>query len=110
MSGPKLTKRDYDTGFIIRYFIKKANDKNAITFEISKSDYKKNLTMFNKTKINWKLTGTKEEVVESNLLTINNVNKVYKGIDTLLYPLQYWKPPKNSPEDIAKKMLFMKTS
>ena len=99
---------NYKSKSITRFFIQKANDKTTPVLEISEADYNKQLTLYTKVRVNWIISGTKEEVAESNLLTINNTNKVYKGIDKLLYPLQYWKPPKNSPEDVAKKMLFLK--
>jgi len=105
---PELKEKDYKSKLISRFFIQKANDRTTPVLEISEADYNKQLTLYNKVRVNWTISGTKEEVAESNLLTINNTNKVYKGIDKLLYPLQYWRPPKNSPEDIAKKMLFLK--
>ena len=35
---PSPTIDDYDSGYIIRYFIQKANDENAHIFEINKKE------------------------------------------------------------------------
>jgi hypothetical protein len=38
---PSPTTDDYDLGYIIRYFIQKANDENAHIFEIDEKEYQR---------------------------------------------------------------------
>ena len=107
---PKPTEKNYNSGFIKRYFVKKANDINASVFEISESDYNQNLTLFNKTEIVWTITGIKLNVIRKNLSVLKTREKIYKGISKMLFPLQYWKPSKGTPQPLEKKMSLLKTN
>ena len=100
--------KDYTKGFVVRYFIKKANDINASVFEISESDYNQNLTLFNKIEIVWTISGIKISVIRKNLLALKTAEKVYKGISKLLFPLQYWRPSKDTPVTLEKKLSLLK--
>jgi len=105
-----ITDKDYTKGFINRYFVQKANDKNALVFEISDSDFKQKLKLFNKTRINWVISGIKEEVIIKNTITLNNIKKTFKGINKILTPLQYWRPSKDTPVTLEKKLSLLKTN
>jgi len=103
-----VTDKDYTKGVINRYFVKKANDINASVFEISESDYNQNLTLFNKIEIVWTISGIKISVIRKNLLALKTAEKVYKGISKLLFPLQYWRPSKDTPVTLEKKLSLLK--
>ena len=105
-----VTDKDYTKGFVIRYFVKKANDINAQVFEISKADFNKNLTLYDKTKFNWIISGIKEEVLLGNLKTMGFKEKQFKGISKMLFPLQYWRPSKGESQTLEKKMSLLKTN
>ena len=105
---PNITDKDYTKGFINRYFIQKANDKNAKVFEISELDFNQTLTLYNKTRINWVISGIKEEVTIKNTITIRNAERNYKGINKILFPLQYWRPSKDTPVTLEKKLSLLK--
>jgi len=107
---PEITDKDYTKGSINRYFIQKANDKNSIVFEISDSDFKKKLKLFNKTRITWVISGTKEEATLKNTITLRNTERYYKGISKILFPLQYWRPSKDIPVTLEKKLSLLKTN
>ena len=107
---PKPTEKNYNFGFIKRYFVKKANDINAQVFEISKADFNKNLTLYDKTKFNWIISGIKEEVLLGNLKTMGFKEKQFKGISKMLFPLQYWRPSKGKPVTLEKKLSLLKTN
>ena len=107
---PDITDKDYIKGFINRYFVQKANDKNALVFEISDSDFKQKLKLFNKTRITWIISGIKEEVIIKNIITVNNMEKNYKGISKILFPLQYWRPSKGTFQTLEKKLSLLKTN
>ena len=105
-----VTDKDYTKGFVIRYFVKKANDINAQVFEISKADFNKNLTLYDKTKFNWIISGVKEDVLLGNLKTMSFKEKQFKGISKMLFPLQYWRPSKGKSQTLEKKLSLLKTN
>ena len=107
---PNITDKDYTKRFINRYFIQKANDKNAKVFEISESDFNKNLTLYNKTSFSWVILGIKEDVIRQNTITIRNKERNFKGINKILFPLQYWRPSKDVPVTLEKKLSLLKTN
>ena len=104
----ELKDDDYSTGLIQRYFIQKGNDINAKVFEISEEDYNKKLTLYNKTSFKWVITGIKEDVRRQNTITIRNAERNYKGINKILTPLQYWRPSKDTPVTLEKKLSLLK--
>ena len=105
---PDITEDDYNTGIIRRYFIQKANDKNALVYEISESDFNKNLTLYNKTSFNWVISGIKEDARSQNRITIRNTERNFKGINKILFPLQYWRSSKDTPVTLEKKLSLLK--
>ena len=105
-----VTDKDYTKGFVVRYFVKKANDINAQVFEISKADFNKNLTLYDKTKFNWIISGIKEEVLLENLKTMSFKEKQFKGISKMLFSLQYWRPSKGTSQTLEKKLSLLKTN
>jgi hypothetical protein len=107
---PDITEKDYNTGSITRYFVQKANDKNALVYEISESDFNKNLTLYNKTSFSWVILGIKEDVIRQNTITIENKERNFKGINKILFPLQYWRPSKDVPVTLEKKLSLLKTN
>ena len=60
---PELKEKDYKNKSITRFFIQKANDKNALVYEISEVDFNKNLTLFNKPSFSWVILGIIEDVI-----------------------------------------------
>ena len=105
---PQLKDSDYSDGSIQRYFIQKANDVNSKIHEISKEDFNKNLTLYNKTSFNWVISGIKEDVRSQNRITIKNTELNFKGISKMLFPLQYWRPSKDTPVTLEKKLSLLK--
>ena len=105
---PQLKDSDYSDGSIQRYFIQKANDVNSKIHEISKEDFSKNLTLYNKIMIDWTISGAKEDAVLQNLENIADAEQTFKGISKLLFPLQYWRPSKDTPVTLEKKLSLLK--
>jgi hypothetical protein len=102
------SESDYRIGRITRYFTQKANDRNADTFEVSKEDFNKKNNLYRYTSFRWRISGKREEVIRDNRRTIRLQEINYPGISKLLFPLQLWKPPKNSTESLQKKLLLLK--
>ena len=102
------SESDYRIGSITRYFTRKTNNLNEAIFEISEDDFGNQNNLFTYIEFEWRISGTKEEVTRDNQITINVVNRDLPGSSRHLFPLQYWKPPKNSPDDLQKKLLLLK--
>ena len=62
------------------------------------------------TEFQWRISGKREEVTRDNQRTINDLELEYNGISKKLFPLQLWKPTKDTAEDVQKKLLFLKTN
>ena len=105
---PNITDKDYTVGSITRYFAQKINVENPLVFEISESDFNQTLKLYNKTSIDWVISGIKEDVIRQNTITIKVEERRYKGISKILFPLQYWKPSKSSYEVVEKKLSLLK--
>jgi hypothetical protein len=95
---PQPTATDYKKGYVIRYFTKKENEKGYIV-EISESEYNSivngtadyNTSMYQTTKILWKITGPlKSErksqynvipgIIDTNQRLTESANKTFLGI------------------------------
>ena len=107
---PNPSESDYTIGSIERYFAQKANNPNADIFEVSKADFKTKNDLYRYLQFEWIISGIKSEVVKENLGTINFINRDFIGISRILFPLQLWIPPKDSPEDLQKKLSLLKTN
>ena len=105
---PNITDKDYTAGSITRYFAQKTNVISAKVFEISESDFEKELKLYNKTSINWVISGIKENVMIKNLMVVLDKERNFKGIYKILFPLQYWKPSKSSYTATEKKLSLLK--
>ena len=103
-----VTDKDYTKGVINRYFVKKANDVNAKVFEISKEDFNKDLTLYDKIKLDWIISGAKNQVIVENRIAINSGAKQFKELRKILSPLQHWRPSKDTPVTLEKKLSLLK--
>ena len=69
---PTPTDADYKKGYLVRYFVQKANDDNSPIFEIKKQA----LTKFSSnpfyltTSLDWRLVGTDEKIKNSNSASV----------------------------------------
>ena len=105
----KPTESDYEIGEITRYFTQVANDETKPIFEISAKDFGNQNSLYRYTEFQWRISGTKEEVAKDNQITIYDLELEYKDISKKLFPLQLWKPTRDSYEDVQKKLLLLKT-
>jgi|6_EtaG_2_1085325.scaffolds.fasta_scaffold03715_2 hypothetical protein len=109
---PKTTpmvpsESDYRIGEITRYFTQRANNPNSEIFEISKEDSENENSLYKYTIFQWRISGTREEVIRENQGTIRSQQREYPNITKVLFPLQLWIPPKNSPDDLEKKLSLL---
>ena len=106
----KPTESDYEIGEITRYFTQVANDETKPIFEISAKDFGNQNSLYRYTEFQWRISGTKEELTRDNQITIYDLELEYKDISKKLFPLQLWKPIRDSYEDVQKKLLLLKTN
>ena len=95
---PQPTAADYKRGYVIRYFVKKINERGFIT-EISETEYKNiqngtadyDIRMYQTVKILWKITGPLNSqrqsqyniipgIVDTNKRLTEEANKTFLGI------------------------------
>ena len=101
--SPVPTKEQYQSGILIRYFVKKVNEDKIIEIDPSKiNGLDKNLYIV--ISLNWKISGSKEKkivngiiekssVSENNAAEINRV-KIETGVDlsfVLSNLVEYWR-------------------
>ena len=108
MTPAKPSESDYRIGEITRYYAQIGNDKSKPIFEVSKVDFGRKNNLYRYTDFQWRLSGLKEEVMRDNQKTIDGLEKEYTGINKILFPLQLWRAPKNSADDVENKLLLMK--
>tara|TARA_R100000008_G_C3493401_1_gene119861 strand:+ start:38 stop:649 length:612 start_codon:yes stop_codon:yes gene_type:complete len=104
----KPSESDYRIGEITRYFTRMANDISKPILEISKEDFSTKNSLYKYTSFQWRISGTKEEVSRDNRRTIRRLEKDYTGISNILFPLQLWKPSKDSVDDLQKKLSLLR--
>jgi hypothetical protein len=86
---PSPTDDDYKRGYITRYFIQKANDDSGYVYELNAdSIYDFATTPFYIIQnLKWRLSGTADEVRESNFKSVKLASQKMKGL--LLYLPNY---------------------
>jgi hypothetical protein len=76
---PTPTDLDYDRGYIVRYFIQKANDTKSRIIEVDYIGYKKFVgdAFYATTSLDWKIKGTDAEIKECNFKSVKTgVDKI----------------------------------
>jgi hypothetical protein len=99
---PTITDKDYENGYIKRYFVSNRNYLNVIETD-AKSYRTADVNYFKKVSIDWKITGVEFNeyvgkmlqttgVVDFNKLRIKQAASIIKGIETVLNnPKQFWR-------------------
>ena len=75
---PEPKDDDYKKGYITRYFVQKINDANSTIYEVSEFNFNRitDNPFYITQKLNWRLTGTKEEIKESNFKSVKLASKI----------------------------------
>ena len=112
---PKTTpanpdESDYIIGVINRYFARVGNDINKPLFEVSADDFNTPNNLYIYFQFEWVISGVKSDVNRVNSDTIRDLQLNYPNINQVLFPLQLWKPAKNSADDVENKLERLKTS
>jgi hypothetical protein len=94
ISIPKPTERDYSRGYIVRYFVQKANDEKSTIFEVDEGGFANLRTtpFYKTTSLDWVISGEGDGVKEANRKSILFASKDIKYISLYLPNLlQFWK-------------------
>jgi hypothetical protein len=87
---PKPTVLDYKRGYIVRFFVQKANDDDAPIFEIKKeyvSTYTNN-PFYRIAILDWRITGERSDIKKSNSASValgcKQIPSIYLYLPNLL--------------------------
>lgn len=74
---PTPTEKDYNVGYIRRFFIQKANDNGAVIYEIKRTSFNKfiNNGFYKAVELDWKIVGDVNDVKKSNSASIRLASK-----------------------------------
>jgi hypothetical protein len=89
---PSPTKSDYKRGYIERYFTQRYNDINSPIYEIDLNGTHaiKANPLYNVVELDWRLTGSKPDIMNSNAASIRIASEKMKNISMYLpYLLQF---------------------
>jgi len=83
---PEPSDDDYMIGYISRNFAQKTNDLNSPIFEIDSNRISEIITseFYNIVSIKWRLTGTPQEIMDSNKNSIKLVSDKMKNLKLYL--------------------------
>jgi hypothetical protein len=89
---------DYQRGYIVRYFIQKANDRDSKIFEVDEYAFAKftNSPFHTAVQVDWRLLGSTDDIRQSNMKTINFVRKEMPALK--MYLVNYLQFSKNNLE------------
>ena len=101
---------DYRIGEYQRFFTKILTESDGEVFEITEDDFDNQNPLFEYIEFTWKISGTREEVERENNITLRRINTKIPGITRKLSTFEYYRPPKNSPESLEKKLSLLGNS
>jgi hypothetical protein len=79
---PTISDIDYELGYVIRYFVQKANDDNGIITEIAENKQMeiKMDGYYKVVSIKWRISGMPQEIMDSNKASISLVVSEMKNL------------------------------
>tara|TARA_Y100001972_G_scaffold129274_1_gene195965 strand:+ start:4005 stop:4625 length:621 start_codon:yes stop_codon:yes gene_type:complete len=104
------TDSDYRIGEYQRFFAKILTESDGDYFEITEDDFENQNPLFEYIEFTWKISGTRDEVERENNITLERINTSTPGIFRKLSTFEYYRPPKNSPESLEKKLSLLRNS
>jgi len=100
---PKIDSKDFENGFISRFFLKKVNDKPILEINNNQYDLFFSSAFYKKVSVNWKITGPRNNIIKDgrveiegvedhNLKEIQTAELTLQGMkQKLTNPLQFWR-------------------
>ena len=83
---PDISDPDYEAGYVNRNFVQKVNDDNSIIIEVDDASYVEiqSSDYYKYVSIRWRLTGTPQEIMDSNKNSIKLVSDKIKNLKLYL--------------------------
>lgn len=91
---PSPKEKDYKKGYIVRYFVHSVTNQATPIFEVNKQGYLKYSinSFYNTVELDWRLTGSPEDVKKSNLESLRIASQTIRKIQLYLPNLlQFYK-------------------
>lgn len=79
---PNPNDKDYFKGYMVRYFIQKANDVNSVIYEVSNAKYSniQSSDLYTNVRLDWRLIGDPIDVKKSNSESLRIASKTIPKI------------------------------
>lgn len=87
---PTPKDKDYNIGYVRRFFIQRANDNSSVIYEIQKSSFNRftNNAFYKAVELDWRISGEISEVKKSNSASVKiasqTIPKLYLYLPNLL--------------------------
>ena len=99
------TIEDYNNGFVVRYFAKKANETLSPVFEVSNLDFESS-PLYNYVSLDWYIKGNKSSVLKRNKREVYIASFEIPNVNKILPDFQYFKSDVNlSPKQTVLERL-----
>ena len=99
------TIEDYNNGFVVRYFAKKANETLSPVFEVSSQDFESS-PLYNYVSLDWYIKGNKSSVLKRNRREVYIASFEIPNVNKILPDFQYFKSDVNlSPKQTVLERL-----
>lgn len=95
---------DYESGYITLFFARQANTPDEKVFEISEHDFRRDTPFYSKVSLELKIYGERNEVEIFNIRRMNVANSRLRGLEYVVQPLQYFRPIKETTDDIKERL------
>ena len=79
---PTPTDSDYRRGYIVRYFVQRANDPSAPIMEIDETEYSRALELphYRTARLDWKIKGSSDKIKDANKKSVAIATKQIQSI------------------------------
>ena len=83
---PSISDRDLKRGYITRHFVRKLNDESSYIFEVDREELSRihAFPTYLTVSLDWRITGTKQEIMESNQRSVKQASKSISTISLYL--------------------------
>jgi len=92
---PSISDRDLKRGYITRHFVRKLNDDGSYIFEVDVDELSRieSFPTYLTVSLDWRLTGTEREIIESNKRSVKQASNRIKTIPLYLPNFRQFSQP-----------------
>ena len=100
----ELNKKQKESSSVTRAFARQTNIKDGCIFEINPKSSGQKLSFYKTVSIEWKLNGSKDEILLRNTEELKTADGIINGISDLLDPLELYKEELTPKQLVEKKL------